>query len=296
MKRLSGETPADGVPDARSACRRWRRPGMGLALVLILLAMGSPATGGERPRSPGGQLKLGEELFNREWTPEDPRCHGGDGLGPVYNETSCVACHGLGGPGGAGPSGMNVQLISAVGDEFGAVERKEIGPALIYGPPGRGGRGLPDSIDASTSYGPYILVGGTCRPTDLDTQAGLTLRWPEITGLHFPEIPGSRLTYDGGFVDFHLSTGLAGGRFRDGLVFSANGTTLKAHEFELRTESERWGLRALLRRGLDHGEVVHPQAGRGCAEADPSRAGRRAECRASTTTEWTPGTKHGGLA
>jgi hypothetical protein len=238
MKRLSGETPADGVPDARSACRRWRRPGMGLALVLIPLAMGSPATGGERPRSPGGQSKLGAELFNREWTPEDPRCHGGDGLGPVYNETSCVACHGLGGPGGAGPSGMNVQLISSVGDEFGAVERKEIGPALVYGPPGRGGRGLPDSIDARTSYGPYILVGGTWRPSDLDTQAGLTLRWPEITGLHFPEIPGSRLTYDDGFVDFHSSTRFVGRQFRDGFVLSANGKTLKAREFDLRTSPD----------------------------------------------------------
>ena len=27
-----------------------------------------------------------------------PMSHGGDGLGPVYNETSCVACHGLAAP------------------------------------------------------------------------------------------------------------------------------------------------------------------------------------------------------
>ena len=60
-------------------------------------------------------MKLGQELFTRQWRPNDPRCHGGDGLGPVYNATSCVACHGQGGPGGAGPARMNVEVISAIG-------------------------------------------------------------------------------------------------------------------------------------------------------------------------------------
>jgi RNA polymerase sigma factor (sigma-70 family) len=55
----------------------------------------------------------GEVLFAKEWTPDDPRSHGGDGLGPVYNDTSCVACHSLGGPGGAGPENKNVVLVTA---------------------------------------------------------------------------------------------------------------------------------------------------------------------------------------
>jgi RNA polymerase sigma factor (sigma-70 family) len=55
----------------------------------------------------------GEVLFVKEWVPNDPRSHAGDGLGPVYNETSCVACHGLGSPGGAGPESKNVVLITA---------------------------------------------------------------------------------------------------------------------------------------------------------------------------------------
>ena len=42
-----------------------------------------------------------------------PMSHGGDGLGPVYNETSCVACHGQGAPGGAGPENKNVVLVTA---------------------------------------------------------------------------------------------------------------------------------------------------------------------------------------
>jgi CxxC motif-containing protein (DUF1111 family) len=55
----------------------------------------------------------GKAIFEREWQPGDSRTHGGDGLGPVYNDSSCVACHNLGGTGGAGPSGKNVDIITA---------------------------------------------------------------------------------------------------------------------------------------------------------------------------------------
>ena len=37
-----------------------------------------------------------------------------DGLGPVYNDTSCVACHNLGAPGGAGPDNKSVDILTAV--------------------------------------------------------------------------------------------------------------------------------------------------------------------------------------
>src|SRR5437899_507641 len=56
----------------------------------------------------------GREIFLREWLPNDPRSHGGDGLGPVFNESSCVACHNQGGVGGAGSESKNVTVISAV--------------------------------------------------------------------------------------------------------------------------------------------------------------------------------------
>lgn len=55
----------------------------------------------------------GRELFNREWIANDPRSHGGDGLGPVFNESSCVACHNQGGAGGAGGQDKNVTLVTA---------------------------------------------------------------------------------------------------------------------------------------------------------------------------------------
>ena len=44
----------------------------------------------------------GRELFVKTWEPGEPSPIGGDGLGPLYNEQSCVACHHLGGVGGAG--------------------------------------------------------------------------------------------------------------------------------------------------------------------------------------------------
>ena len=54
------------------------------------------------------EIALGREIFNREWLPSDARSHGGDGLGPVYNDSSCVACHNSGGSGGGGPSGTMI--------------------------------------------------------------------------------------------------------------------------------------------------------------------------------------------
>ena len=50
----------------------------------------------------------GRELFTHEWTANDPLA-GGDGLGPVFNAKSCIACHFQGGEGGAGPATNNVQ-------------------------------------------------------------------------------------------------------------------------------------------------------------------------------------------
>ncbi len=61
----------------------------------------------------------GALLFAKEWASDDPMSHGGDGLGPIYNESSCVACHGLGAPGGAGPESKNVVLVTSVANGCG---------------------------------------------------------------------------------------------------------------------------------------------------------------------------------
>ena len=56
----------------------------------------------------------GRELFIHEWTPGDPLSGGGDGLGPVFNANSCVACHSQGGTGGAGENKHNVRSFTVL--------------------------------------------------------------------------------------------------------------------------------------------------------------------------------------
>lgn len=62
---------------------------------------------------------VGRELFLREWIPNDPRSHNGDGLGPMFNDSSCVACHNQGGTGGGGPRAKNAQILSALPMDLG---------------------------------------------------------------------------------------------------------------------------------------------------------------------------------
>lgn len=56
----------------------------------------------------------GKTLFTHEFLPNDPLCAGGDGIGPVFNAKSCVACHHQGGAGGGGGVDANVITFLAV--------------------------------------------------------------------------------------------------------------------------------------------------------------------------------------
>ncbi len=95
------------------------RLGGGLArlglCVVAAHAIAGPARAGSEPARPSkpDAVAIGSEIFNREWLPDDPRGHGGDGLGPAFNDTSCVACHNAGGGGGGGPVGKNIDILSA---------------------------------------------------------------------------------------------------------------------------------------------------------------------------------------
>lgn len=52
----------------------------------------------------------GKALFEREWPSRNPRL-GSDGLGPLFNGPSCVACHHQGGSGGGGAAEFNANTI-----------------------------------------------------------------------------------------------------------------------------------------------------------------------------------------
>jgi CxxC motif-containing protein (DUF1111 family) len=54
----------------------------------------------------------GHKLFVHEWKPNDPLANGGDGLGPVFNARSCVACHFQNGAGGSGGLEHNVLMFT----------------------------------------------------------------------------------------------------------------------------------------------------------------------------------------
>jgi CxxC motif-containing protein (DUF1111 family) len=54
----------------------------------------------------------GKELFEHEWTAGDPLAGNGDGLGPVFNASSCAACHRRGGVGGSGGLENNVTTFT----------------------------------------------------------------------------------------------------------------------------------------------------------------------------------------
>jgi len=84
-------------------------------VVLVLLApplyklaeWAWPSTGPKKTSARA--VAAGRELFNHDWVVNDP-LSSGDGLGPVFNATSCVACHSQGGSGGGGPVEHNVTV------------------------------------------------------------------------------------------------------------------------------------------------------------------------------------------
>ena len=88
--------------------RRWVGLGCLISLaswVVWLLVPGLPVLS-----APSGQVPVREAglvLFEHDWKPGDSLA-GGDGLGPVFNERSCVACHFQGGVGGGGGVKQNV--------------------------------------------------------------------------------------------------------------------------------------------------------------------------------------------
>ena len=85
--------------------RRLSIPGIALLLCSGLLIPGD---------SVADQVDSGRKLFNHVWVPNDPLSPAGDGLGPMHNADSCVACHSLGADGGAGPASRNVALLSVL--------------------------------------------------------------------------------------------------------------------------------------------------------------------------------------
>jgi len=65
------------------------------------------------PSARASHVAEGRELFEHEWTRNDPLAHG-DGLGPVFNAKSCASCHFQGGLGGGGEIAHNATTYEIV--------------------------------------------------------------------------------------------------------------------------------------------------------------------------------------
>ena len=123
-----------------SSFRRWMLGGLVFASTMIVALNGiaaEPSTPKDKGRGDTAPSVSGREIFLREWIPNDPRSHGGDGLGPVFNDTSCVSCHNQGGVGGGGAESKNVLVITAVRTNFNA-------PGVQRAAPPRATRTAPD--------------------------------------------------------------------------------------------------------------------------------------------------------
>ncbi len=63
------------------------------------------------------KIAAGKLLFEHKWTVDDDMCGNGDGLGPVFNANSCVACHFQAGIGGSSGNDFNVTAFDVVSQD-----------------------------------------------------------------------------------------------------------------------------------------------------------------------------------
>ncbi|TWT66491.1 di-heme oxidoredictase family protein [Allorhodopirellula solitaria] len=75
-------------------------------LTIVLLALVPTTAWAVSPPEIAG----GAQLFTQEWQPHNSAL-GGDGLGPLFNATSCATCHQQGGIGGGGEAAFNATSI-----------------------------------------------------------------------------------------------------------------------------------------------------------------------------------------
>lgn len=93
-------------------------------------------------------IEQGRQLFERDWPMGNPSI-GSDGLGPLFNARSCVACHHQGGVGGGGDSRFNAKTL-------GIEELKIVGGTID------------DTVVAkmvSTFHPGFVTAGGTITNT-----------------------------------------------------------------------------------------------------------------------------------
>jgi len=98
-----------------------KRTCFGLLVLALFLPVGfrvATCKGAALNQLDAAEVAAGKELFTHVWTPNDPLTNG-DGVGPVFNAASCVACHFQGGTGGSGGLKENVTLYVVLSNNGG---------------------------------------------------------------------------------------------------------------------------------------------------------------------------------
>jgi CxxC motif-containing protein (DUF1111 family) len=88
---------------------------MGAAILVIATVAAGAGPRNRKATAAVDPIAEGRHFFLKLWPAGEGSPTGGDGLGPLYNEGSCVACHHVGGLGGAGLNDRNVKLLVASG-------------------------------------------------------------------------------------------------------------------------------------------------------------------------------------
>lgn len=172
--------------------RKWFALGLVVVFALGLtwhFSPGLPVIFG--PYASASTKQAGYELFVHEWQPNDPLAHG-DGVGPVYNANSCVACHNQGGAGGGGDNSHNVHnfhvLPSSRDAEFhdGTIHAEAVGPQFA------------ETFQLVRDRNP-IIRGGT-RTENGGGQCSYTVTIPDFDPLRTESIQTTAL-YGAGWID-----------------------------------------------------------------------------------------------
>jgi len=138
----------------------------------------------------------GHKLFVHEWTEADPLSGGGDGLGPMLNANSCVACHLQGGVGGAGPRRHNVTVFEVLPNRRDESLSGGVVHAFATDPR------LQQSNEQIKRLNPVIpdstrVVGGcTIRIQDFDPVVFADINTPALFGVGLiDDLPASRIKW-----------------------------------------------------------------------------------------------------
>jgi CxxC motif-containing protein (DUF1111 family) len=148
-------------------------------VVLWLLSPGLPIL--RAPSANAATKQAGHSLFVHEWTPQDPQASG-DGLGPVFNANSCVACHFQSGVGGGGSEQHNVQSFVALPTKSRPTLQSGVIHAESVDPANRETLDVVHRLFPVVPGGQRVIDGCTVRIQDFDPVRTQQINTPALFG------------------------------------------------------------------------------------------------------------------